>query len=156
MKNKKALIIVVVVAVAVVIYVVAALTGNLKPAEKPSEENSSTITESSKIEQDKITSLEFGESENFGIKEIGDQILSWVKVNTTNYETEDLEIVVVNPDVAEIQFTDQSGKNQWFRIVAKKSGRTGFYIQTKDGVVKTETKVISVDRTEEEMEALEN
>ena len=92
----------------------------------------------------------------FGIKEIGGQVLSWVEVNTDNYNVEDLEIVVVKPEIADIQFTDQSGKNQWFRIVAKESGRTGFYIQTKDGTVKTETKVISVDRTPEELAALDN
>lgn len=151
-KKKTAIIIITIVAALVIIYIICALTGNLKPAD---ETPSSTI-ESSQSNSDEISSLEFGESDNFGIKEMGGQVLSWVEVNTDNYNVEDLEIVVVKPEIADIQFTDQSGKNQWFRIVAKESGRTGFYIQTKDGTVKTETKVISVDRTPEELAALDN
>ena len=143
-KKKTAIIIITIVAALVIIYIICALTGNLKPAD---ETPSSTI-ESSQSNSDEISSLEFGESDNFGIKEIGGQVLSWVEVNTDNYNVEDLEIVVVKPEIADIQFTDQSGK--------KESGRTGFYIQTKDGTVKTETKVISVDRTPEELAALDN
>ena len=150
MKKKNIVILVVaIVAVLVLVYVIALLTGNVKQPE-----SSDSLSSSQSIDQEAITSLEFGEDRNFGIEEIGGQVLSWVKVNTNQYSTEDLEAVLVNPDVAEVQFTDKSGKNQWFRIVAKKSGRTGFYIQTKDGEVKTKTIVISVDRTEEELNAI--
>ena len=75
-------------------------------------------------------------------------------MNTSDYDVNDLEIVLVNPDIADVEFTDQAGKYQWYRIVAKKSGRTGFYIQTKDGSVKTTNKTIVVDRTQEELDAI--
>lgn len=150
-KKKVGIIIAAVVVVLVVIYIICVATGNVKPAD---DENLSSDISSVQNESDVITSLEFGESDNFGFEEIGDEVLSWIKVNTDNYSADDLEIVVVNPDVASIEFTDKSGKNQWYRIVAQKSGRTGFYIQTKDGTVRTETKSIVVNRTQEELEAI--
>lgn len=152
-KKMRIVIVVGIVVVLIVVYIIAALTGNLKSP----EENDNTSSDTSSLlssEENHITSLEFGEKDNFGIKEIGGEILSWVKLNTNDYDINDLEIVLVNPDIADVEFTNQSGKNQWYRIVAKKSGRTGFYIQTKDGTVRTETKVIVVDRTQEELDAL--
>lgn len=152
-KKKVWIIVASVVALLVIVYVICALTGNLKPASE-NETSKLEVTESEQSAEEKLTSLEFGEDINFGIEEIGGQVLSWVDANTDQYNTEDLEIVVVNPDVARVEFTNKSGKHQWYRVVALKSGRTGFYIQTKDGSVKTETKVIVVDRTQEELDAI--
>ncbi len=154
-KKKKTIIIVgAIVAVLVIVYIVALLTGNVKQQEPSEPSNTPNATASQSASEDTITSLEFGEEENFGIKEIGGQVLSWVIVNTSDYDVNDLEIVLVNPDIADVEFTDQAGKYQWYRIVAKKSGRTGFYIQTKDGSVKTTNKTIVVDRTQEELDAI--
>ena len=152
-KKKKTIIIVgAIIAVLVIVYIIALLTGNVEQ-----QEPSKPVTTSQSTNENAITSLEFGEEEGFGFREIGDKKSSWIVVDTTKYETDDLEVVVLNPEIADIQLTDKRGIYQWFEITAKKSGRTGFYIQTKDGSVKTTpNKLISVDRKHEELDAMNN
>ena len=68
-KKKKTIIIVgAIVAVLVIVYIIALLTGNVKQQEPSEPSNTPNATASQSASEDTITSLEFGEEENFGIK----------------------------------------------------------------------------------------
>lgn len=152
-KKKKTIIIVgAIVAVLVIVYIVALLTGNVKQQEPSEPSNTPNATASQSASEDTITSLEFANDKNFDYLEIGDTTKSWVVVDTSKYETDDLEVIISDPEIADIQLTNKRVNYQWFEITAKKTGATNFYIQTKDGTIKTPNKFIKVDRTREELE----
>lgn len=91
-----------------------------------------------------IINLEFSDNLGYELEKIGDTATGWVTVNTDTATIDDLDIVIDSYDYVRVTWGNQTSKHIWYNIEALSSGSTSFYIQTKDGSVKTDTKTIVV------------
>ncbi|MGN0600275.1 MAG: hypothetical protein ACI4JK_10315 [Oscillospiraceae bacterium] len=66
-----------------------------------------------------------------------------------NYEVDDINVVISNPEVIDISFEKKDGLFDSyisFNITGKKTGASSFYFETYDEIVKSETIEVSVEK----------
>lgn len=96
-----------------------------------------------------ITSIEIAHSEDVNL-DLSRKLLSskenYVRISSDNktFSIDDLEFVSKDPKVATIELKEyKSGDKVYFYILGQSAGETTIYVQTKDGIVKSnEIKVI--------------
>lgn len=76
---------------------------------------------------------------------------SWVKVDPSKFDVDDIEFIVMNPDICSITAGTETLGALWFEVIALAPGKTGVYAQTKNEKIKSEVVGITVysDKTAE-------
>lgn len=112
--------------------------------DKPADSNNPTAEPIEESVVQEISSLNMQDTDDQEITINGLNYKSWVKVDPSKFDVDDIEFVVMNPDICNITAGTETLGALWFEVVALSPGKTGVYAQTRDETVKSEVVGITV------------